>query len=127
MGLRVSLARCHDIGSRIFQHGDQEWKHIALGVHVLDSLEHRSPLPFPPVGLLFEIPSVTLPKSDVASGKPFTEVLLVNPCDKRMDIAEVLCPESVLYRFPVIAHFRHDIRLQFVLSYEQIPDVIVGA
>ena len=70
---------------------------------------------------------MALPKGDVTARESLFEILRANLCDKRMHIAQVLCPELVLYWLPVIADCRHDVGLQFVLADEEIPDAVVRA
>ena len=54
------------IGACVFQHRNKERQDVALRVHVLDSLEHRSPLPLPTIGFLFKVAPVALPECYVA-------------------------------------------------------------
>ena len=82
VGLDVALARGHDIGPRILQHGDEEGEHVTLGVHVLDSGEERGPLPGPAAPFLVVISPVALPEGDVAAAQAARVLLRVESGDE---------------------------------------------
>ena len=83
IGLDIALARSHDIGSGILQHGYQEGQDIALRVHVLNRGEERRPLPGPSSPAFVVVAAVALPHGDMALAKAFRVILLPDTRDER--------------------------------------------
>ena len=79
----VALACVPHIRPRILKHGHDERNHVAVGVHVLDRLEHAGALPLPAVEQRLEVPAVAGPHShDVAVQSLLVVAVLVDLGDE---------------------------------------------
>ncbi len=68
-GLDVPLPRSKHHGTGILQHGNEERKHIALGVEVFQGTVSWRTLPVPLAALLVKIAAMALPEGDVAAAQ----------------------------------------------------------
>ena len=84
----VALASVPHIGTGILKHGHDEWNHVAVGVHVLNGLEHPGALPFPAVEVGLEVPAVAGPHChNVAAQALLVVAVLVDGSDKGVVLA----------------------------------------